>query len=91
VLDGDVPKAVAALKQSDGGAIGVAGSRTLVQTLLEHNLVDELRLMVFPVILGSGGRLFPQTSEMTTLKLVDTQTFESGVQANVYEVGEKSS
>ena len=60
VLEGDVPAAVARLKEGEGGPIQVAGSRTLVHTLLENDLVDELVLMVFPVILGSGKRVFPR-------------------------------
>jgi dihydrofolate reductase len=84
-LNGDVADEVTKLKQQDGGGpILVAGSRTLVQALLEHGLVDELRLMVFPVVLGSGMRLFPESPDKTTLELVDTKTFDSGVQVNTY-------
>ena len=85
LLEGDVPEAVAKLKQGDGGDMLVAGSRTLVHTLMEHDLVDEYRLMVFPVVLGSGRRLFPDTPDKTALKLVDTQAFDSGVVVNAYE------
>ena len=83
-LKGDVAAEVAKLKAGDGGPILVAGSRTLVHTLLENDLVDELRLMVFPVVLGSGDRVFPESTEKRTLKLVDTKTFESGVQVHTY-------
>jgi dihydrofolate reductase len=72
-IAGDVATEVAKLKDQPGGDILVAGSRTLVQTLLRHDLVDELRLMVFPVALGSGKRLFPDAAEMTTFELVETR------------------
>ena len=75
---------VADLKQQNGGPILVAGSRTLVHGLMEHGLVDEFRLMIFPVVLGSGARLFPDTPDKTELKLVDTQGFDSGVVVNTY-------
>jgi dihydrofolate reductase len=83
-IKGDVAGQVARLKQEDGGPILVAGSRTLVHTMMEHDLVDEYRLMVFPVVLGSGKRLFPESPDKTTLELVDTKTFETGVQVNTY-------
>jgi dihydrofolate reductase len=73
LIGGDVATEVAKLKDQAGGDILVAGSRTLVQTLLRHDLVDELRLMVFPVALGSGKRLFPDAAEMTTFELVETR------------------
>ncbi len=75
---------VAGLKEQEGGPILVAGSRTLVHGLMEHGLVDELRLMIFPVVLGSGGRLFPETPDKTKLELVDTQAFDSGVVVHTY-------
>jgi dihydrofolate reductase len=80
----DVPADVVALKDQDGGPVLVAGSRTLVHSLMEHGLVDELRVLIFPVILGSGRRLFPETREKTPLELVDSQTFSSGVTAQTY-------
>jgi dihydrofolate reductase len=83
-IRGDVAAEVAKLKQQDGGPILVAGSRTLVHTLIEHDLIDEYRLMVFPVVLGSGKRLFPESPDKTELELVDTQTFNNGVQVNIY-------
>ena len=85
LLEGDVAGAVSELKQQDGGDILVAGSRTLVHTLMEHDLVDEYRIMIFPVVLGSGKRLFPDTPDKTALTLVDTQAFDSGVVVNSYE------
>jgi len=62
----------------------VAGSRTLVQTLFEHDLIDELRLMVFPVTVGSGARLFPDSPDKTVLELAETKAFATGVQVNTY-------
>jgi dihydrofolate reductase len=84
VISGDVAAAVAKLKERDGGPILVAGSRTLVHTLMEHDLVDEWRIMIFPVVLGSGKRLFPETPEKTMLTLADTQVFDSGVVVHTY-------
>ena len=77
-------KDVAGLKEQDGGPILVAGSRTLVHGLMEHGLVDEYRLMIFPVVLGSGARLFPETPNKTPLELVNTQAFDSGVVVHTY-------
>ena len=84
VLEGDVPAAVAELKGGEGGPIQVPGSQTLVHTLLNHGLVDELVLMVLPVILGSGKRVFPEGPDKTTLRLVDTERFDSGVLVHTY-------
>ena len=77
-------KDVPALKEEDGGPILVAGSRTLVHALMEHGFVDEYRLMIFPVVLGSGARLFPETPNKTPLELVHTQAFDSGVVVHSY-------
>jgi dihydrofolate reductase len=86
VLEGSVPESIRALKEGDGGDILVAGSRTLVHALIEHGLVDVLRLMVFPVILGSGRRLFPDDlADKSPLKLVDTKVFDNGVAVQEYE------
>jgi dihydrofolate reductase len=85
LLEGAVPDSFRALKETDGGDILVAGSRTLVHALLEHGLVDELRLMIFPVILGSGGRVFPDgLEEKTELTFADTRVFPSGVAVLTY-------
>ena len=84
LLEGDVPTAVAKLKDGDGGPILVAGSGTLAQTLIEHDLVDEYRLMIFPVVLGSGKRLFPHSPDKRTLQLVETKQFPSGVVVHHY-------
>ena len=84
LLEGDVPTAVAELKNADGGPILLAGSATLAHTLIEHGLVDEFRLMVFPVVLGSGKRLFPDSPDKRTLQLVETKQLPSGVVVHHY-------
>jgi dihydrofolate reductase len=84
VLSGDPVEGVADLKAQDGGPILVAGSNTLVHTLLEHDLVDELRLMVFPVTVGSGMRVFPETTHKRRWAMTDTRTFASGVRVDSY-------
>jgi dihydrofolate reductase len=84
VLEGDVAEEVARLKQEQDGDIVVHGSARLAQTLLEHDLVDELRLMVFPVVLGSGKRLFGETSDKKTLRLVDSKFVGEGVAILIY-------
>jgi dihydrofolate reductase len=78
LISSDVEREVAALKEQPGQDILVAGSRTLVQTLLAADLIDEYRLMVFPIVLGSGKRLFGDRPDATTLTLADSQTLESG-------------
>jgi dihydrofolate reductase len=85
VLDGDVVEEVSKLRQQPGGDIVVHGSAQLVQTLLEHDLVDELRLMVFPVVLGSGKRLFGATSDKKRLRLADSKTVGDGVEIVIYQ------
>jgi dihydrofolate reductase len=74
-----VVETVAKLRQEAGGDIAVHGSAQLAQTLIEHDLVDELRLMVFPVVLGTGKRLFGDPGEKKTLRLVDTKVVGDGV------------
>jgi dihydrofolate reductase len=91
VLKGDVAKEVAKLKREQDGDIVVHGSARLVQTLLEHDLVDELRLMVFPLALGSGKRLFGETSDKKPLRLVDSKIVGDGVAILTYQpAGEKA-
>jgi dihydrofolate reductase len=85
VLDGDVVEEVSKLKQELGGDIVVHGSAQLVQTLVEHDLVDELRLMVFPVVLGGGKRLFGDTSDKKRLRLTKSKTVGDGVTILIYE------
>jgi dihydrofolate reductase len=72
VLEGDLPQEVRKLKERFAGDILVAGSAQLAQALLAHDLVDELHLMVFPVVLGTGKRLFADGADVTALKLVET-------------------
>jgi dihydrofolate reductase len=79
VLGGDPVEAVTKLRQEADGDIVVHGSAQLAQTLIEHDLVDELRLMVFPVVLGTGKRLFGDPGEKKTLKLVDSKVVGDGV------------
>ena len=79
VLKGDLAEEVAKLKDQFAGDILVAGSARLVQSLVDRELVDELRLMVFPVVLGSGKRLFGDTSDKKRLRLADSRTVGEGV------------
>lgn len=84
VLDADVPAAVAELKKQDLGEIQVLGSIDLAQTLIQHDLIDEFRLTVFPLVLGSGKRLFGNGAVPTGLELVSTKTTDAGVIGCVY-------
>jgi dihydrofolate reductase len=90
VLKGDIADEVTKLKREQDGDIVVHGSARLVQTLLEHDLVDELRLMVYPVVLGSGKRLFAETSDKKPLRLVDTKVVGDGVAIFTYAPPESS-
>jgi dihydrofolate reductase len=85
VLKGDVAEEVTRLKEEQDGDIVVHGSARLVQTLVEHDLVDEFRLMVFPVVLGGGKRLFGETSDKKALRLVDSKVVGDGVAILTYE------
>jgi dihydrofolate reductase len=84
VLKGDIAEEVAKLRESQDGDIAVHGSASLVQSLLEHDLVDELRLMVFPVVLGTGKRLFGETTDKKRLRLVDSRLVGDGVNIVIY-------
>jgi dihydrofolate reductase len=84
VIDGDLAEAVARIKSDHDGDVVVHGSPQLAQELLDRDLVDELRLMVFPVVLGAGKRLFGETGEMKGLKLISSQTVGDGVVILVY-------
>ena len=86
VLRGDVVEEVAKLRRQVDGDILVAGSRQLVHTLMEHDLVDELRLMVYPVVLGDGERMFGQTSDKVPLRLRNARTVGEGLAHLTYEV-----
>jgi dihydrofolate reductase len=85
LLGADVPGEIAKLKVLPGQDILVAGSRTLIQTLMAHDLIDEYRLMVFPIVLGSGKRLFGESSDSRTLKLTDSRTLDSGTLILTYQ------
>jgi dihydrofolate reductase len=85
VLEGDLADEVAKLKEQYEGDVVVHGSRQLAQALLDQDLVDELRLMVFPVVLGGGKRLFGETSDKKPLQLRDSKVVGDGVAILVYE------
>ncbi len=83
-LIGDVAAAVTDLKKGSGAPLLVAGSATLVRTLFTHGLVDELRLMVYPVLIGGGLRIFPEQRDKIALELTDLVRYDSGVLLQVY-------
>src|SRR3989454_6431485 len=85
VLKGDVLNEVSKLKKELSGEILVPGSFQLLRTLMEHDLVDELRLKIFPVVLGAGERLFGETSDKKPMRLVETQTLDDGIAFLTYE------
>jgi dihydrofolate reductase len=85
ILSGDPARSVAKLKDEVDGVILVAGSATLVKSLIESDLLDELRLMVFPVLLGAGKRLFPEGEAKHPLKLIDSKTVGAGISLVRYE------
>jgi dihydrofolate reductase len=85
LLNGDAADAVAALKREDGPELQVHGSANLIQTLLRHNLVDRYRLWVFPVVIGSGKRLFSDGTVPAGLRLVDSTVSTTGVMIGTYE------
>jgi dihydrofolate reductase len=78
LISGHVVEEIAKLKEHDGGDILVAGSASLVATLMANDLVDEYRLMVFPIVLGAGKRLFAASAEATTLRLANSRALDSG-------------
>ena len=85
VLKGDVLNEVPALKRQIDGDIVVPASFRLVRTLMEHDLVDELRLKIFPVVLGAGERFFGQTSGKKPMRLLDIQALEGGIAYLTYQ------
>jgi dihydrofolate reductase len=85
LTEGDVAEAVAALKEEQGDEIQVTGSGELIQTLMEHDLVDEYHLWVFPVVVGEGKRLFARGARPGALTLVDTKVSTTGVAIHTYE------
>lgn len=84
LIRGNIPQELTRLKQQDGENLVVHGSGTLVRTLMQHDLVDCYRLLVYPVVLGKGQRLFNE-GDTATLKLVETRPFSSGVVGLIYE------
>lgn len=90
LIAGDVAEAVSGLKQQPGQNLLIYGSADLVDTLMRHNLIDEYRLMLHPVIVGKGKRLFKDGIATTTLKLADTKTTGTGVVILTYRPAEKS-
>ena len=85
LLKGNLAEAIAKLKQQPGRNIGVSGSPTLVRSMLQADLLDELTLMIHPVVVGTGKRLFGEADELKRLKLVDTKTTKSGVSVLTYQ------
>ena len=85
VLSGDVAEQVSKLKQDQDGIIAVHGSPSLAQALIENDLVDELHLMVFPVVLGTGKRLFGETSDKKPWRLTESRTVGDGVTIAIYQ------
>ena len=86
LIDGDAADAIAALKQEDGPELQVLGSANQIQTLLRHNLVDRFRLLVFPVVIGSGKRLFGEGTIPAGLRMLDGKTSTTGVVMGTYEL-----
>jgi dihydrofolate reductase len=84
LIEGDVAQEIARLKQEPGRNIEMYGSTALMQTLMQHDLIDEYRIWVHPLILGSGKRLFPDNGQSVRLELVDTRMRRSGVTGLVY-------
>ena len=84
LIQGDLVSELARIKQQDGKNINVSGSATLIRSLLRDGLLDELRLQLFPVVVGSGARLFEGYGEQLRLTLADTQKFDTGVVNLIY-------
>jgi dihydrofolate reductase len=85
LITGDVAEYVATLKSQDGPEIQVHGSVGLIQTLLEHDLIDEFRIWIFPLVIGTGKRLFGDGTVPAGLKLLDSKVSKTGVTINTYE------
>ena len=85
LIEGDAAEGIAALKKEDGPELQVHGSGNLIQALLRHNLVDRYRLWVFPLVIGSGKRLFSEGTVPSGLKLVDSSVSTTGVVMSTYE------
>jgi dihydrofolate reductase len=89
IIHGNVAEAVSRLKQQPGQDILIFGSATLIQTLMQHDLIDQYQLLVFPVVLGSGKRLFKDGSN-TTLRLIETKAYSSGIVLLTYQPERKT-
>ncbi len=89
LIKGNVAEEITKLKQQPGKNIGITGSVTLVQSLLQDDLLDELGLMIHPVVVGSGKRLFEDGGDLKALKLVDSKTFSTGVVSLTYQPDRK--
>jgi dihydrofolate reductase len=87
LIEGDVPEGVRALKQEDGPELQVHGSANLIQTLLEHGLIDEVRLKIFPLVLGTGKRLFGRGTVPAGFEVASSQVLSSGVIVATYRSG----
>jgi len=85
LIKGDVVKEITGLKEVDGPELQVHGSSNLIQTLLKHNLIDELHLLIFPVAIGNGKRLFGEDTNPSSFKLLDSKTSGTGVIIATYE------
>ena len=85
LIEGDAAEGIAELKKEDGPELQVHGSGNLIQTLMRHNLVDQYRLWVFPVVIGSGKRLFSEGTIPSGLKLLDSKVSTTGVVFGTYE------
>jgi dihydrofolate reductase len=90
LLGPDVPAAVAKLRAAPGGEIRVWGSTVLIRSLAEHDLIDEYRLVVYPIVLGTGKKLFPDGFPVSRLALVESSALASGVVINVYRRADAS-
>jgi dihydrofolate reductase len=90
LLKSDAVQAVATLKKEPGGDITILGSGVLIQSLMLHNLIDEFLLLIHPLVLGSGRRLFTEGGAFATLKLVDTKTTTTGVVIATYQPAESA-
>jgi dihydrofolate reductase len=88
LLQGDVAKAVAVLKEEDGDDLLVIGSTELAKTLIEHDLVDEFRVMIDPLVVGGGKRLFPEDGSLSELKLVHSEATKTGAILATYAATE---
>jgi len=85
IITGDIQKEILKLKEQDGPLLQIHGSHNLIQTLLKHNLIDEFRLWAFPVVLGSGKRLFIEGVPRSDLKLIKSGTTPNGVVMGIYQ------